>query len=167
MLVTVNEFSIKTGIKKNKVYSMIDSELKEFVTRNNGIIYIDIDKYRISISDSIEIEKNRKNVNDSGKAEETVFYSSNNELQEENNRLKMEINRLEAELTEQRKANIEKDNRIFELIDSIVEITRNTQVLVARTQEQQNLLLKSAEKTDKPSNKKGILGWIKRKRLQD
>ena len=84
MLVTVNEFSIKTGIKKNKVYSMIDSELKEFVTRNNGIIYIDIDKYRISISDSIEIEKSRKNVNDSGKAEETVFYSSNNELQEEN-----------------------------------------------------------------------------------
>lgn len=146
MLYTVAEYANMLNVKKAEIYKRIDTDLKEMAIKNNGVWYIETDRIG-------QTEATEEQTNDSKKQKQTA---------EEDNKLKeaqKEIERLREQLTQEQEHNRESEKRLLDMMEKVIKLTENTQILMARTQEQQ-LLLTDGQK----QHRNGILSWLKRKK---
>lgn len=144
--ITIAEFAKRQGISKAKAYAMAEDELREYVSIEEGIKRIDIDRLKQRTED-----RERKETQETASREEEY---------------RQEIDRLREEIREERKLNIEKDNKLLELTDRVIKLTENTQILMARIQEQQ-LLIQQEQKPklieEEARKKRRIFDFFRRK----
>lgn len=144
--ITIAEFAKRQGISKAKAYAMAEDELREYVSIEEGIKRIDIDRLEQRTED-----RERKETQETASREEEY---------------RQEIDRLREEIREERKLNIEKDNKLLELTDRVIKLTENTQILMARIQEQQ-LLIQQEQKPklieEEARKKRRIFDFFRRK----
>ena len=149
MLYTVAEYANMLNVKKAEIYKRIDTDLKEMAIKNNGVWYIETDRIG-------QTEATEEQTNDSKKQKQTA---------EEDNKLKeaqKEIERLREQLTQEQEHNRESEKRLLDMMEKVIKLTENTQILMARTQEQQLLLSDGQEK-----QRKGLFSWLKRKKQRE
>lgn len=148
--ITIAEFAKRQGISKAKAYAMAEDELREYVSIEEGIKRIDIDRFEQRTDNRAE-DRERKETQETASRDEEY---------------RQEINRLREEIREERKISIEKDNKLLELTDRIIKLTENTQILMARIQDQQ-LLIQQEQKQklleDGAKKKRRIFNFFRRK----
>ena len=148
--ITIAEFAKRQGISKAKAYAMADDELREYVSIEEGIKRIDIDRLEQRTDNRAE-DRERKETQETASREEEY---------------RQEIDRLREEIREERKLNIENHNKLLELTDRVIKLTENTQILMARIQEQQ-LLIQQEQKPklieEEARKKRRIFDFFRRK----
>lgn len=146
MKYTVSEYARLCNISKAEVYRRINNEWKSIAVKENGTWCIDTD---------------RNNNDNESKTEEVIKDKEEQKPKEETKleEAQKEIEKLKRELAQEKERTIENEKRILDMMDKVIKLTENTQVLMARTQEQQLLL---TDGKTKKSN--GIFGWLKRKK---
>lgn len=129
---TVSQFAKMCGESKSTVYSRLDGDLKPFVFDDGGIKYIDFDAF--------EAAKN------SEEAAAPLPQPTAEETKSENDEvaaLKARIAELETQLAAARETNSEKENRLLDMLDRVIEATNANQVLTRNNQELQAKLIET------------------------
>lgn len=155
MKYTIAEYSASHNIPKSKIYSLIKGKLKDSVVRENGKLYIVIDDKVEDSKEEVIIEQVKHDTEEKSKEE----YNNN---QAEIERAYKEIEALKLELAKEKENNREIEKRLLDMMEQVIELTRNNQILIVRAQEQQQLLLdgqKQAEPAEK--KRKGLFSWLK------
>ena len=164
-LLTIAAYAKKYQVSKTHVYSLLGTTLKDCVVEENGIKYID------------ESKLPETQVNPSSFAEHQEAPAQHQESKEQRQEAaqdqtvaeyKAEIERLKQELAEERRANREKDERVFALMDRVAQLTENTQILMGRVQEQQQRLMSDKKHkqlllSGEDTEKRGLFSWIRDK----
>lgn len=137
-LVSVDEYAKLKGVSKSYVYSLMKNVLADRVVKKNGTKFIDI-------AERAEEKKVQQTSNEQQQAPAQQMESNEEPAKEEEkqtveDKYKEEIARLQRELEEERKHSREKDTKLLDLMDKVLELTKNTQQLTARVQEQQVML---------------------------
>ena len=167
-LVSVDEYARMHGISKTKVYAMLNGSLSHCLVKKNGIKYIDISLCGEEEHEhSTFVEQQQAPAQQTERKEEPAQRQEDKEDAEDTARYRAEIERLQKELEEERRYSREKDAKMIELMEKVMQLTENTQTLTARVQEQQVMLQQPNRKTlliSDGTERKGIFGWFRRKK---
>lgn len=145
---TVSEYASKHNISKSVVYQMIHNELKDNVVRESGKIYI------------VEGDAEHKEQETTKKKQSEVETGQqNNNTEIELDKANKKIENLQSELAKEREINRETEKKLLDMMGQVIELTKNSQILIARTQEQQQLLLAAG----KEKKRIGLFSWLHKK----
>ena len=141
---TVSQYAKMCGESKSAIYSRLDGDLKPFVYEEGGIKYIDVDAF--------EAVKNGESLPQPQPAKKSES--------EEVAVLKARIAELETQLAVARETNSEKENRLLDMLDRVIEATNANQLLTRNNQELQAKLIETQKLLALPPAKEK--SWLAR-----
>ena len=161
---SVAEFARSASIDKREVYKRIDKELAEYIKKDNGRIEVSADALKffdgsVTTSQLDTVSKKEEPPQETTRNDKETVKSLEATIAEKSNQISL-LQLQNEKLEEQKKESKELTDKLLKLLEQEQELNRNSQLLLAQSQEQVKRL--EAPQADKRS----IFNIFKRTRAE-